>query len=322
MSTTDAFAAIAAELYGLVPGEFTGPATTTPSSCATRATGSCPTGSSRCGSRPPRRGWSTCWSGTKPTRSPSCSTSGQALRQAQDDLDGDALRELNRQRRRLIAAVAGKGKALARDLGQKVSESVVRQVEDTLHAAMIDTDAAAAVRSGAARRPAVAAGGGVAEGGDRGRRAHRAGVVRAAAVGGGRRLVGRQERRKRPARAGLRAVPGPDAEERARREAEERARGARRRQRRSTSAEEDVAEARAGAGRAGEGGPGPAGAVPAGQRRDRRAEAEDRRARGPARAARRGVRHGARGARRGGGAGRGGRVRAGGGAAALDALGD
>jgi septal ring factor EnvC (AmiA/AmiB activator) len=73
---------------------------------------------------------------------------GASLRAAQADLDGDALRELAKQRRRLVAAVAGKGRTLARDLGQKVSESVLRQVEDTLHAAMVDTDAEAAVRSG------------------------------------------------------------------------------------------------------------------------------------------------------------------------------
>lgn len=73
---------------------------------------------------------------------------GASLRAAQADLDGEALRELAKQRRRLVAAVAGKGRTLARDLGQKVSESVLRQVEDTLHAAMVDTDAEAAVRSG------------------------------------------------------------------------------------------------------------------------------------------------------------------------------
>ena len=73
---------------------------------------------------------------------------GASLRAAQADLDGDALRELAKQRRRLVAAVAGKGRTLARDLGQTVSESVLRQVEDTLHAAMVDTDAEAAVRTG------------------------------------------------------------------------------------------------------------------------------------------------------------------------------
>jgi chromosome segregation ATPase len=73
---------------------------------------------------------------------------GASLRAAQADLDADALRELTKQRRQLVAAVAGRGRTLAKELGQKLSESVQRQVEDTLHAAMVDTDAEAAVRSG------------------------------------------------------------------------------------------------------------------------------------------------------------------------------
>lgn len=73
---------------------------------------------------------------------------GRSLRAAQADLDGEALRELTKQRRKLVSAVAGKGRTLAKELGQKISESVQRQVEDTLHAAMVDTDAESAVRSG------------------------------------------------------------------------------------------------------------------------------------------------------------------------------
>jgi hypothetical protein len=73
---------------------------------------------------------------------------GEALRSAQADLDAAALRELGRQRRRLTAAVARQGRSLAADQGQRVSEQVTNQVEDTLHAAMIDPKAADAVRSG------------------------------------------------------------------------------------------------------------------------------------------------------------------------------
>ena len=73
---------------------------------------------------------------------------GALLRQAQADLDAGALRELTKQRRRLVSAVASDGRALAVELGEKVSESVARQVEDTLTAAMMDEAAAAAVRSG------------------------------------------------------------------------------------------------------------------------------------------------------------------------------
>ncbi|NUR06577.1 MAG: hypothetical protein HOQ45_06160 [Nocardioidaceae bacterium] len=73
---------------------------------------------------------------------------GASLRQAQADLDGDALRELTRQRRQLTTAVTQQGRQLARDLGRKVTEAVADQVQGTLHAAMVDEGAAAAVRSG------------------------------------------------------------------------------------------------------------------------------------------------------------------------------
>jgi hypothetical protein len=73
---------------------------------------------------------------------------GASLRQAQEELDGEALRELTRQRRQLTTAVTGQGRELARELGQKLTETVADQVQGTLHAAMVDEDAAAAVRSG------------------------------------------------------------------------------------------------------------------------------------------------------------------------------
>jgi len=73
---------------------------------------------------------------------------GASLRKAQADLDGDALRELARQRRQLTSAVTTQGRQLARDLGHKLTDAVAEQVQGTLHAAMVDEGAAAAVRSG------------------------------------------------------------------------------------------------------------------------------------------------------------------------------
>jgi hypothetical protein len=73
---------------------------------------------------------------------------GTSLRQAQSDLDAEALRELTRQRRQLTTAVTHQGRVLAGELGQKVTDAVADQVEGTLHAAMVDEQAAAAVRSG------------------------------------------------------------------------------------------------------------------------------------------------------------------------------
>ncbi len=245
MSTTEAFAAIAAELYGLVPGEFTGARNDYAKQLRDEGDREL---SERVKSL--RKPAAAAWVVNLLVRHQADEITqlldlGQALRQAQDDLDGDALRELNRQRRRLIAAVAGQGKALARDLGQKVSESVVRQVEETLHAAMIDSDAAAAVRSGVLVDPLAPSGVGslkvataVAEHTALGSSARPLAEV----VGGS--STGKSARKAAGKKAELRAVPGPDAEERARREAEERARRREEAAAAVTSAEEDVAEAR------------------------------------------------------------------------------
>nr|MDQ4007105.1 hypothetical protein [Actinomycetota bacterium] len=73
---------------------------------------------------------------------------GAALREAQENLDGTELRELNRQRHELVAAVGRQARALAVDLGHRVSESVATEVEQTLRAALTDAGAGAAARSG------------------------------------------------------------------------------------------------------------------------------------------------------------------------------
>jgi hypothetical protein len=73
---------------------------------------------------------------------------GAALRAAQADLDATQLRALTVQRRQLTAAVTVRARALARERGVRVTESVADLVEQTLTAAMIDEGAAAAVRSG------------------------------------------------------------------------------------------------------------------------------------------------------------------------------
>jgi hypothetical protein len=83
---------------------------------------------------------------------------GEALRDAQDNLEGDALRDLTRQRRQLTAAVTSQARALANDLGFRVSESVATQVEETLRAAMTDEGAARAVRTGQLLEPLSATG--------------------------------------------------------------------------------------------------------------------------------------------------------------------
>jgi DNA repair exonuclease SbcCD ATPase subunit len=73
---------------------------------------------------------------------------GTALRQAQEGMDGAELRALTKQRRQLTSAVTQQARALAKDEGVKVTQSVADQVEATLTAAMLDPECAKAVRSG------------------------------------------------------------------------------------------------------------------------------------------------------------------------------
>ncbi len=88
---------------------------------------------------------------------------GTALREAQVSMAGDELRQLSRQRRQLTAAVTRQARALAGELGQKIGEPVATQVEDTLHAAMVDEDAAKAVRTGLLVKPLAVTGSEVAD---------------------------------------------------------------------------------------------------------------------------------------------------------------
>ncbi|MFC8598788.1 hypothetical protein [Isoptericola sp. NPDC057191] len=83
---------------------------------------------------------------------------GGAFRAAQDELDGPRLRELTRQRRQLVAAVAARARSLAVERGAAVSGAVLAQVESTLTAAMIDPDAGRAVRLGLLVGPLQATG--------------------------------------------------------------------------------------------------------------------------------------------------------------------
>ena len=73
---------------------------------------------------------------------------GDLLRQAQEDLAGDQLRVLDRQRSQLLTALTRQAAALARENGMRVGGTVETQVADTLRAAMADPEAGAALLSG------------------------------------------------------------------------------------------------------------------------------------------------------------------------------
>jgi hypothetical protein len=145
---TDALLSIAEELYALTPGEFTG----TRNEWAKQAKAD---GDKELAARVTelRKPSMAAWVVNMLVRHQADEMAqvldvGASLRQAQENLDGDALRELTRQRRQLTTAVTHEGRVLAGDLGQKVTQAVADQVESTLHAAMVDEQAAAALRSG------------------------------------------------------------------------------------------------------------------------------------------------------------------------------
>ncbi|WP_210480184.1 hypothetical protein [Naasia sp. SYSU D00948] len=73
---------------------------------------------------------------------------GAMLREAQQDLDPDALRTLTQQRRQLVAALGREAARIAAGKGQQLSSAVVEELEHTLQAAMTDPDAADALRTG------------------------------------------------------------------------------------------------------------------------------------------------------------------------------
>ncbi|MGY4999434.1 hypothetical protein [Streptomyces sp. 900105245] len=67
---------------------------------------------------------------------------GEELRRAHRELDGPRLRRLARRQNEVIGALARQARRLAGQSGHPVGEGVQREVEETLHAALADADAA------------------------------------------------------------------------------------------------------------------------------------------------------------------------------------
>jgi len=73
---------------------------------------------------------------------------GSAMREAQAQFAGDEIRRLSQQRRQIVRALSRAAGALARDIGQPISDQAERELETTLDAAIADPAAAEAVGSG------------------------------------------------------------------------------------------------------------------------------------------------------------------------------
>ncbi|MGA1836827.1 hypothetical protein VD659_07835 [Herbiconiux sp. 11R-BC] len=77
---------------------------------------------------------------------------GERMRTAQDSHDGALVRDLGRERHRLLSGAAATARELGDELGVAVSASAAVEVQQTLQAAFGDRAAATAVRSGALLR--------------------------------------------------------------------------------------------------------------------------------------------------------------------------
>ncbi|MGW0248079.1 hypothetical protein ACWDYH_15750 [Nocardia goodfellowii] len=73
---------------------------------------------------------------------------GAALRSAQRELSGDQLRALTTQRQQVVNTLAKRAGALAAERGHPVNETVLREVGQTLNAALADDEVAEQVHTG------------------------------------------------------------------------------------------------------------------------------------------------------------------------------
>jgi hypothetical protein len=83
---------------------------------------------------------------------------GVDLRTAQAELDGARMKELTKQRQKLVAALVRRADAVGDEDGQKVSAGARRELEETFGAAVADEQASLAVTSGNLTRALVYAG--------------------------------------------------------------------------------------------------------------------------------------------------------------------
>lgn len=140
-------AAVADELYGLLPAEFT--AARNARAKALAAEDKALADEIRRLPRPSAAAWAV---NMLARRRPGDITGtlelGESLREAQEALDPGEMKALGQRRQSLIAAVARSARELATELGNPIGESAVGEVEQTLQAAMADRGAALAVQSG------------------------------------------------------------------------------------------------------------------------------------------------------------------------------
>lgn len=140
--------AAAGELYGLDPAEFT--ARRDALAARTRKEGDAATAKEvKALKRPSLSAWAVnVLSRERPDQVGRLLELARELREAQGRRSGEELRRLTRDRQRVIADLSSETKELAADKGHALTEAALRQVEETLTAALADPVAADALTRG------------------------------------------------------------------------------------------------------------------------------------------------------------------------------
>ncbi|MBF6062220.1 hypothetical protein IU500_09665 [Nocardia terpenica] len=139
---------IARELYGLDPGEFTAARTARVERARAAGDKRLATAIGRL-RRPTVAAWAVnLLARQAPDEVSGLLDLGAALRDAQRTLSGDRLRTLTAQRQQVVNALARKAGGLATEHGRALSEGVLREVGQTLHAALADPEVGERVRDG------------------------------------------------------------------------------------------------------------------------------------------------------------------------------
>lgn len=150
--------AVADELYALPPGDFT--AARNERAAEAVRSGDRPLGERiRALPKPTLAAWaSNLLVRTRPDETGPLLELGEALRDAYRNVDGAQLRALSARQRQVTAALAREARQLAAFAGQPLGNQALQEVQDTLHAALADPDAAREWASGRLSRPLGAAG--------------------------------------------------------------------------------------------------------------------------------------------------------------------
>jgi hypothetical protein len=140
--------AVAGELYGLLPEEFA--LTRKVRAGEAQAAGNRDLAAAI---RQLRRPTTSAWLANllvreRPTQIAQLLELGTAMHRAQADLVGEEMRQLSQQRQGVVTSLSDAARQLAHDLGKQASDATMRELEETLEAAIADSEARDALASG------------------------------------------------------------------------------------------------------------------------------------------------------------------------------